>query len=240
MVNLLAIPTFFSLGIMNVALVDIIALVCGIIALIVGYCRGFMQQVLSLLGKIAALLIAFFFCSTFATMVCDLIPAIPQAVEGWVEGVFGEGLNATFENKEQIMMVLKQSSVPVFLHEVLANAVVNSNFEFNLIPIISKFILNIISFVLLYFLSLLVFVLLKKIFKQITDLRVVKYFDKFLGVILSLIKLLLIFVILAIVLSLFLPINDYLKPDGAFCVFNSILEYVMQMQFIEKLILMIA
>ena len=68
MVNLLAIPTFCSLGIMNVALVDIIALVCGIVALIVGYCRGFMQQVLSLLGKIAALLIAFFFCSTFATM----------------------------------------------------------------------------------------------------------------------------------------------------------------------------
>ena len=240
MINLLAIPTYFPLGFINIALVDVIALIFGIIALFVGYCKGFMQQVLSLLGKIAALLIAFFFCSTFASMVCDLIPAIPQGVENWVEGIFGEGLNSSFDTKEQILVVLRQSSIPVFLHEVLANAVVNSNFELRLIPIISQFILNIISFVLLYFLSLLIFVLLRKIFKQITDLPIIKYFDKFLGVIFSLLKLMLVFVILAIILSLFLPINDYLKPDGAYCVFNSVLEYVMQMQFVEKLILMIA
>ena len=50
MFNLLAIPAFFAIGNVNVALVDIIALIILVIALFVGLARGFLKQVLSMLS----------------------------------------------------------------------------------------------------------------------------------------------------------------------------------------------
>jgi uncharacterized membrane protein required for colicin V production len=56
--NLLAIPTYIETGMLKIATIDILVFAVLAIALIVGYVKGFMKQILSILGFFASTVLA--------------------------------------------------------------------------------------------------------------------------------------------------------------------------------------
>ena len=85
MINLLAIPNIVNVAGINIALLDVIALIAIIIALIVGYVKGFAKQALSILGFVAALIISFVLCSKLATFINNNMPGITNLIKSAIE-----------------------------------------------------------------------------------------------------------------------------------------------------------
>lgn len=237
MVNLLAIPTSLLIGGVNVALVDIIALIVLVIAGIIGLSRGFLRQVLSMLGLVAGIILAIIFCDELVALVSEKIPALPNAIEDLIaKSSAFKDLTGTFTNEEQIVASLKNSSVPAFLHETIAKAIAESGFELQIIKVFTTWALYVIVFIATVLISLILFAIIKKILYGLTKIRLIGFVDKLLGfafsVVLTLINLMIIFTIL----SLFMNINAYIQPEGVTCYFNNIMTEALKLDFIQKLL----
>ncbi len=237
MLNLLAIPTYFTLGTFNVALVDVIVLACLVVALIVGIARGFVKQLLEYLGIFAAVILAVLFCDEISGFICEKIPAFPTTVEGWLSGTeMFKSLAGQFTDKEQIITALQGSSIPAFLHNVIADAIANSGFELQILSVFTKWLIFVIVFVLTVILSLILFAILRKVFKCLTRIPLVGFLDKLLGAIFAMLLTLIVLILICMIISLFTDINAFLQPDSARCYFNEVLSWVTSQKFIQDLI----
>lgn len=237
MVNLLAIPASFLIGGVNVALVDIIALIVLVIAGIIGLSRGFLRQVLSMLGLVAGIILAIIFCDELVALVSEKIPALPKAIEDLIaKSSAFKDLTGTFTNEEQIVASLQNSSIPAFLHQTIAKAIAESGFELQIVKVFTTWALYVIVFIATVLISLLLFAIIKKILYGLTKIRLIGFVDKLLGfafsVALTLINLMIIFTIL----SLFMNINAYIQPEGVTCYFNNIMTEALKLDFIQKLL----
>lgn len=235
MINLLAIPNIVNVAGINIALLDVIALVAIIIALIVGYVKGFAKQALSILGFVAALIISFVLCSKLATFINNNVPSITNLIKSAIEkavGITTDSLN----NEEALRNMLSSSSIPAFLHELIISLVVESDFEIALVDVITGWALNILSFVTLLILFSVGFALLKAIVKKIVSLPAIKTTDKILGMIFSLLKCLIIILIALSIASVIFPLNNYLKPNEITCYLNSALEIITNSSLFKNLL----
>ncbi len=237
MLNLLAIPTYFTLGSINVALVDIIVLVCLLIATIVGIVRGFVKQILAYLGIIAAVLLAVLFCDEATAFLCEKIPAFPTAIENWLGNTqMFKTLTGTFTSKEQIITALAGSSIPAFLHNVIAEAIVSSGFELQILSVFSKWLIYVIVFVVIIIASLILFAILRKLFSRLTRIAFIGFLDKLLGVVFSVALTLVVLMLICVIISPFTGINAFLQPEPVKCYFNEALTWVTSQPFIQDLI----
>ena len=243
MLNLLAIPSVIALGGMNVALVDLIVLAVLLIALIIGLSKGFVKQIFSLFGGIAALVVAIFTCSHIAEFITTSIPAIPEAISVKVDTLFGlDGV--LFEgSKEQIIGSLSSTSIPSFLHPTIADLIISKAGELQLTQIITGWAVTAIAFVSAFIISLILFKILKKIFKAITSGGAIGAIDKVLGMIFSIAVALIICLVICILLYLIIPnVNDYLVPvtetgESVKCYFNDLMTWVLSLDFVSSLLI---
>lgn len=243
MLNLLAIPSVIALGGMNVALVDLVVLAVLLIALIIGLSKGFVRQIFSLLGGIAALVVAIFTCSHIAEFINASIPSIPEAISAKVDSLFGlEGVLLE-GSKEQIIESLSSTTIPSFLHPTIADLIISNAGELQLSQMITGWAVTAIAFVSAFIISLILFGIIKKIFKAITSHGVFGAIDRILGMIFSMAVALAFLLVVCILLYLIIPnINDFLVPvtetgEAVKCYFNDLMTWVMSLDFISNLLI---
>ena len=242
MLNLLAIPSVITLGGINVALVDLVVLAVLLIALIVGLAKGFVRQIFSLLGGIAALVVAIFTCTYVAEFLSSSIPSIPESISAQLEGLLGLDGVLLQGTKEQIIESLSSTKIPAFLHELVATTISESAGELNLTATLTGYVMIAIAFVVVFILSLIVFAILKKIFSALTSIGVLGAIDRILGMIFSIAVALVGLLVICIVLSLIIPnINEFLIPvtesgEKVTCHFNTLLTAIMNLDVIKNLL----
>lgn len=237
------IPFYFSIGGLNVAIIDVIVLIALIIAIIVGAVRGFAKQILGILGLVAAVIIAYFICEPVAEFVKTTFPKIQEAISSWIATVSGLGdiAQLTPENAEEI---LNNSEIPVFLHGLVIN-LVNESKILEIIPTLTDLAIKAMTFVVLVIVLLIAFAIFKKLFLWIAKLKFIKPIDKTLGAIFS---VLVCVIILIIVFALLLMVaQDFtvnlLEPtitEGVTfeSLTSKLLGLVLQLPFISNLITM--
>lgn len=236
MFNLLAIPAVIETGVLKIATVDIIVLVALLIAAIIGYIRGFMRQILSVLGFFASLVLAFVFCDNLANYLFDNVPFVTEAVKGVVTSMFGSVLGENFTSVDSLLSALAETNIPSFLQNIIADLVVNSNFDVEIIDVVTKWALTVISFLGILIVANLLFIIVKVLCKFITNIPLIKSVDKTLGIIFSVLKVLIIAIILCSVLSIFMDINQYLVPgEGVESVFNQCMKLITNLPFIKNI-----
>jgi uncharacterized membrane protein required for colicin V production len=235
--NLLAIPTYIETGMLKIATIDILVFAVLAIALIVGYVKGFMKQILSILGFFASTVLAVLFSDDLANFVFNNMQSTTSSVRGVIESMVGSVLGDNLTSEQALLSALAQSKIPAFLHETIANLVVNSNFDVQIVDVLTKWALTVICFLIILIVANIVFIILKKFFKFITQIPLIKVVDKTLGMLFSAIKALAILLVIFIVLSLFTNINQFLVPgDGVTSIFNSLIELIMDLPFLKNIL----
>lgn len=217
MFNLLSIPTFFTFGEFSVALLDIVAVILLFFALIVGIAKGFAKQVLSLIGIVACLVLAYFFAPKLSEVIKEKVPKFYEVVRTWAEK-FVSSSELTAENtKEAILQALKENTtIPEFLHEPIADYMIQNSIDFEkIIDTIAGIMLNAISFVAITLGALIVLAIVKKIVYKIVKLPFIKTIDKLLGGVFGVVKIFAIILIALTVISVFVNINSFLQPINA-------------------------
>ena len=206
----------FTIGSMNILIVDAIAIVALLVSLIIGLSKGFAKQILSLLGIVAALALSVLFCADFGAFLLKTFPTLKDGVMTWILNAFGLS-NVNLETgltAEQIVAALEEgTSIPSFLQMPIANAIAESGA--GLIDVVSSWVMNVISFLVIFVLSLVVFALIKAIFAKITELPLIGTIDRVLGGLFSVLKTMLIIILLLIVLSGFtVDVDSFINPEG--------------------------
>ena len=235
--NLLAIPTYLETGMLKIATIDVFVFAILAIALIIGYVKGFMKQLLSILGFLASLVLATLFCDDLAQLIFDKVPSITNSLRGSIESMVGSVLGVDLSNEQAVLSALAQSKIPAFLHSLIANFIVSNDFSVKIVDALTLWALTAICFVAITIVANIIFFILKKFFKFITEIPLVKVVDKTLGMVFSALKALIILVIIFSVLSLFTNVNVYLVPeDGVVSIFNKVIETIMNLPFIKNLL----
>ncbi len=235
MSTLLAIPAIVSFGSVNIALLDVIALVLIIIALIVGLVKGFAKQILSILGFLTSIILAFAFADNLSNFISENLPSITEKIRAGIEkaiGITQENINS----EEILRETLKGTSIPTFLHEVLINLIVESDFEIKILTTLTSWAQNVVCFVFLFVVFLTLSALVKFIVKRFVKLPVVRTVDRLLGALFSILKTLIILLVIIVVASTLFPMNNYLNPDGVSCALNNVLQFISNSSLFEKLL----
>lgn len=238
MINLLSISPVISLGGINVALVDVIVLVVVLIAVVYGAIRGFINQILSILGGFAALILAFITCSYVADFIYLSIPSIPEGISNKIIETFGlEGVIAN-GSVDEIVKILNSTSIPSFLHNFIAEAIVSSGGTLQAVDVLTSWSVTVISFVSVFIISLILFAIIKKLFRTLTKIKIVGTFDKVLGLVFAVLKSLILLVVVFVVLSVITNTNVYLNPvansgEQVKCYFNDIMISIMNSSLVK-------
>ncbi len=240
MLNLLAVPSVIAIGGLNFALIDLIFFGLLLIFAIIGYVKGFLKQIFSILGSLAAIVLSVLLCKHLAGFIYDKVPFIKNPVSNMVESLFGlEGI-VTSGSKEQILLTLSTTKIPTFLHSIVANSIIESAGELKLTAVLTEWALVAISFVAIFIVSLILFSFIKKIFKSLTKIKAVGYIDRVLGLIFMALKLTFFALVLVTILSVFIDMNNLLTPaiesgERIDSYFNIIVTKIMNLPFIQNL-----
>ena len=85
--------TFVTIGDMQIAIVDLVALGILVLFFIIGIARGFLKQIASLLGPILSGVISVYACKPFAGVITEKMPAVPEWISGKVSAWLGTVVN---------------------------------------------------------------------------------------------------------------------------------------------------
>ena len=235
MLNLLA-GSMVKIGESSIAIIDVVAIVFLLIAVITGISKGFAKQLLSLLGLVASIVVAVLLCTKVATFVTENMPGLYASVEGFVAKTLNIPTSAA-QTREALEVAMAGSSVPAFLHEAIISSIVESGFQVKLLAKVTGWFLTVISFLFLLIVSRIVFGIIKKVIYKFVSLPVIRTVDKLLGAIFSLIKCTLLITIILLILSIFMGagVNNLLIPDGNPSFINKYLEFVMNLPFMSNI-----
>ena len=245
MLNLLAFPTHFSIGSWHIAVIDLIVLGVLGIAFLVGYILGFSKQVFSLFGWGAAAIIGVLLCDDFATLLNKMIPSLKEGIINLIKGAIGleEAIQSGQALEEVIHILETQSKIPQFLHQPLAQAIINAAGDVHITDVLASYIVTAISFVIVFLLSMLIFVILKLVIKKINnEVKALKITDKILGGVLTTLLGVIAIGLLTFLLSAIFPaaFDSMLNPitkngEEVTSVYNLALSWVMESKFVENI-----
>ena len=238
MFNLLA--AFFTVGEINIAIIDVVALVVLIIFLIVGISKGFLQQILSVLGWLAAIVVAVLFVDTVHAWVNESLPDVVTTIQGWWANIIGEQF-AGVTNEETLRETLTNASIPAFLHESIVTLVGTEfgTISQTIVNTLTDWCVTAICFLVIFLAAIIVFAILKKICSAITSLPVLKQADKLLGAVLGLIEGLALLLVISVVLSMFPWFNELLYPvletgEVVTSYFATLFDWILSFDFIQE------
>lgn len=246
MFNLLAIPTAITIGSLNVALLDVIVLALLLIALIVGLVKGFAKQLFSILGWVAAVALGIIFCDDIASFLNESVPALKEGIYNFLNGSIGiESAITSSQTVEEIMAILKaETELPEFLHQAIAQAIVNAAGDIHITEVLTGWAITAISFVAIFIVSMLVFGILKALFNAINKkIKALGAIDKLFGGIFAILKMSIIVLLVTMLMSSILPtaFDALLHPvletgEEVNCVLNSALTWVMNSEWVAGLL----
>lgn len=245
MLNLLAFPTHFSIGNWHIAVLDLIVLAILGVAFLVGYILGFSKQLFSLFGWGAAAVLGVVLCDDFALLLNKTIPSLKEGLCNLISNAIGlESAIESGQAVEEVILILEeQSTIPHFLHQPIAQAIVNAAGDIHITEVLANCVVTAISFVIVFLLSMLIFLVLKLVVKKInTEVKAFRITDKILGGVLTTVLGALAIILLTLLLSAIFPaaFESILNPvtkDGeeVFGVYNAVLTWIMDSKFIENI-----
>lgn len=197
-------------------ILDIILIVIIGLAIFMGYKKGLMKLILKFVGVILSIVLAYVFCNPLANFIYEDLAMGPKMVEG-----ISEGINNYLEDKkvetnvdeyiENFEGILSQKEQEELQAETIEENIVNKISEK-----ITLFIIKGAAFIIIVLLINLCIFVASLISDGLTNLPVIKTFNKTGGIILSvittIIKIWIVFGILKI-----------LEPTG---LISSVIEYI--------------
>lgn len=240
MFNLLAIPAFFNVAGINIAIIDVVALVVLIIFLIVGIAKGFLQQILSVLGWVAAIVVAVLLVDTVHAWVNDTLPDVVTTIQGWWSNIIGEQF-AGVTDEATLRETLTNASIPAFLHDSIVTLVGTefATISQTIVTTLTDWCVTAVCFLVIFLAAIIIFAILKKICSAITSLPVLKQADKLLGAILGLVEGLALLLVISVVLSMFPWFNELLYPvlesgETVTSYFATLFDMILGLPFIQE------
>ena len=237
----------FAIGDVNIAIIDAIALGILLIFFIIGMVKGFFHQVLSLLGWVAAIVIAVLTCTHVATFISDSFPDLVTTVNGWWNGLVSDSFNGVTD-EASLRAALETSTIPAFLHESIVTLVGQefTTIVDTIVNTLTSWFFIAVSFILIFLVALIVFKIIKGIFNKLTELPVIKQVDKLLGGILGLVEGLALLIVATVLLTglgaewfnaLLVPMVD---GEPVTCIFNELMNFVLNLPLIQEALASIA
>ena len=218
----------------------------SLIAFIVGLVKGFSKQLFSILGWVAAIVLGVIFCDKLAVWLNETIPDLKQGIYTFLSEAIGlESAITSSQTVEEIVAILKaETQIPEFLHQAIAQAIVNAAGDIQITEVLTGWAMTAISFLAIFILSTIVFGILKLIFKAVNKkVKALGVIDKILGGIFSILKMSIVMILVTMLLSSILPtqFDALLHPvlesgEQATCVFNSALTWVMNSEWVAGLL----
>lgn len=188
-------------------LLDIIIIVVGLLSILIGFKKGFLSKMVSLIGIIAIIIFSVFYASQFAGFLKshDLIyPNIYANISSKITEGLGD--KTEFTVKEAI----EASGFPSFLANWIAGAVGDVSTAEVVAAVseqIAGWIMNVIAFGILVVLCFIVLIILKIIIKCVRNATFVRVVDGVLGAVLYLA------LYLVILTALFALLNTFYYAD---------------------------
>jgi uncharacterized membrane protein required for colicin V production len=170
-------------------LLDIIIVVLGLIVILLGYRKGFLKKVLSIVGFFAIAILAFVYCKQFAAFLIQKNFIYPNIYNPILEHLLQQTVEAGLQPNSSLVDLLTVGlGLPDVMARVFAN-VLNVSGDLNQIcsgisQYISTVAMNIISFLIILVGTSVVVLILKIIADAIRKVKVVRIIDGFLGAIL--------------------------------------------------------
>lgn len=212
-VNLLA---DLSMG----TIADITIAVIAFIMIIVNMKKGFVKQIIGLVATIAALVLAYLFCSKITEFVNDKFDWHDKLAASLLSGFSGKGdvFNAE-ANAESVKAAVQSLGYPDFVTNALvklvsglgATSVTVGQF---IADVIAKYILLAASFIVLFIVIRLLLQIVKVIVVKLFNLPILKGIDRLLALVLAVVKMLILIYVVVYVVQLMpnvAPFVDGLK-----------------------------
>lgn len=179
-----------------IGLIDIFIILLAIIAIIVGYVRGFMKKMLSWVGFLILIAFAILFTTQIAHFCIShniIYPSIYDKIFGKVDGWL-----SAHQYKSYSVTIEKSFGIPAFLATIfsllMGNPKINKaegapSYQVQVSTKISESIMNVIAFLIIFVIVLIFMAILKIICAKARENKVVRVTDGLLGIALYLVLL---------------------------------------------------
>ncbi len=203
-------------------ILDIVIIIVGIIVAIVGYKKGFMKKMLSLIGIVGIVIFSWSFCGQFAQILKYnniIYPDIFSSVQGNILANVSESFGPDITTAKLVSYAL---GVPEFLGGIIANGMSlpeTGDLILAVAEYVTMFAMNAISFGILLASLLLLFGIAALLIHILKKNKFIKVVDGILGIFLYLaiyfIILSLLFFILSLIINQewFSSVKDWLNVD---------------------------
>lgn len=194
-------------------IIDIVALCIIALFVFMGVHKGFIRTFISTFGTIASIILAILLSTTVTNLLessFGMVTAISKGISGILTNIFGETImNTTLSSANS--ETLSQNGVAGWLIAIILQiqsaGTVDPDTTLNNIisPVFGYYIGVAISFIALFIVIKLIFKIIDRIAKKAHDIKVVKWVDKILGLVLGLLRALIIIDIIIMLIQV-LPI----------------------------------
>lgn len=205
-------------------IIDIVFVLFGLIVIIVGYKKGFLNKAVGMIGLFVGLAVAFAFCKQFAGWLKEMgwfYPSIFDHIKANVlELEIFKDLPVTNATVEDVLVAM---GIPEFFANIFAENIAGNisvdQIAINISTFFTDLIMVVIAFVLLFVLVFFGAMILKLITYILRGNAIIKFVDGILGVALYFaLYMIFIFALLAIVRVIeyqdfFRPVKDFLDVD---------------------------
>jgi len=244
-------PTFMWL--------DVVILVVLLIGLVIGLRKGFIDQLFSLIGIVAVIVLAVLMCKPVATalmasdkgVIFDKISSILlEKLGSWEYYTTTQVVWSDVEtNKTLIATALEMLGMPKIL---VTFGVFNGIFrglsaepttlQAQLPQQLTLYINYVIAFLILFVVLLVAVIIVKNILKKIVDLPILKQVDQFLGLLFGLLKnfaiIIAVFAVITFLSSIITPLGNFMSETvyGTSWIGHNIIKPIMElvMKYITK------
>lgn len=188
-------------------LLDILIIVFALLAMLIGFKKGFMSKMVSLIGILAIIIFSIFYASQFAGFLKSHNLIYPSIYEN-VSTKITEGLGA--KSEYTVKEAIEASGFPGFMANWIAGAVGDVP-AVEIIARVSEqiagWIMNVIAFGILVVTCFIVLIILKIIIKCVRSATLVRVVDGILGMVLY------VALYLVILTALFAILNTFYYAD---------------------------
>lgn len=210
---------------MSGIIIDVIFLLIILIFGIVGYSKGFLRSVLSLIGFAASILIAYIFADYFATILNNLFgwgDTIRHFVAKQVENLSSSFVLESRTSVEGLVEVINSSGVSIIFKLLFPKIIEGADFSQGALTVAdvisvkaSALAMNIIAMAILFVLLRIVVAILNRILKTIPEKSVVGEINKWLGFIFGLARGLIVgclILVITYILCMIPAVNSVVYP----------------------------
>ena len=210
---------------MDGIVIDLVIVGLVLIFAIIGFYKGFLRELISLVGFFGSLVISYFAAGYFTNFLNSVFGwgvSISNFVVNQISGISSTFATETGSTVEELQTIINSSGTNIAYKEILKQLVTKASFTEGAVTvagvvgiIVSGFLMLIISFVVLFLLLRLVVFILDKLLSRIPRKSAIGTVNKWLGLLIGFVKgCANILIVLGVVYLLcFVPsINDFVMP----------------------------